>query len=277
MDRSKIDKRSHYINYSQTSKTYLTVVDQVKIIKKLMSYISSKKSGISAEEMSTRISIAVEGALMLPLVTAQSRITLFEFECLQSKYGDIIRQQLIIVFLFVVRAISTTAVLRCLAAPYPNLAAIVIFGTTFVPVLYPVVGLLPWWLGDIVTASDVWRLEESNESGWNNFFVTNKEGIYYSAFFVRGFLLLVWALVILPTIEGRMQGELIEDKQIEDNGQRDTTGNFKINLYVTSLVVFSAWSVIGIRGIVYGPLLLLLITKVVSGGGTRLHTKTKSD
>ena len=36
-------------------------------------------------------------------------------------------------------------------------------------------------------------------------------------------------------------------------------GELYIDPYVTTLVMFSAWTVIGTRGIVYGPLLLLLV------------------
>merc|ERR1719174_631146 len=92
------------------------------------------------------ISRAVERAIMLPLLTAH------------------------------IRAVSTTGVLFCLSSYYRNMAALVVFMTTFVPIIYPIVVLLPWVFAEVLL------------------------GRWYHAL-----VLTIWASVLLPTLESRMQ------------------------------------------------------------------------
>ena len=102
------------------------------------------------------------------------------------------------------------------------MAALVVFMSTFVPILYPIVVLSPWVLADAMLGR------------W-----------YHSA------ALCVWGLVVLPSLESRMQTVVMRN-----------FGDLNVNPYVTTLVVLSAWSVIGTRGIVYGPLVLLILIEM---------------
>lgn len=138
------------------------------------------------------ISRVVEGALLLPVLTAH------------------------------MRAVSTTVVLFILGSGYGNMAALVVFISTFVPILYPIVVLMPWVLAEAIMG--------------NWYHVT---------------ALCVWGLVMLPYLESMMQTVVMKD-----------FGQLHVNPYVTTLVMFSAWSVIGTRGIVYGPLVLLILCEI---------------
>ena len=120
------------------------------------------------------------------------------------------------------RAVSTTVVLFLLGSGYGNMAALVVFLSTFVPILYPIVVLMPWVLAEAIMG--------------NWYHVT---------------ALCVWGLLLLPSLENKMQSVVMED-----------FGQLNVNPYVTTLVMFSAWSVIGTRGIVYGPLVLLILCEI---------------
>lgn len=129
--------------------------------------------------------------------------------------------------LAIVRSLVTWSVLNVLGVPYRHFATLAVAVTAFVPLIVPVLTLLPWIVADLFFGG---------QSTWFEYFWLGGTGL-------RGAIVLVVSLVVLPSLETSMDTETYKN----------------IHPYAISLAIYAGFSAWGTAGIILGPICMLLM------------------